>query len=420
MKTEWWGGQREWRVKPGLERICALLDALDHPERTYAAVHVAGTNGKGSVSAMLAQALLTEGYTVGLTTSPHLMQVNERVQINGQPLAESEWDMLAETIEVAGNRLSTPPTWFEAVTALAFLAFQRHAVDIAVVEVGMGGRWDATNVIPPPVLAVITPVAFDHMQYLGSTIEAIAGEKAGILKTGSELVLAQQPYPPARDRILAIARARDVPVTEVTPQAQITSLGPELRTDTGLTVRVPLVGAYQQSNLDTAWTAIERLFQRDWIHDLKRAASGLARVRWPGRFELVSEEPLVILDGAHNPHGIQGVVSTLAIPPWNQKAWHVVFGVMRDKAYAEMLALIAPRAQEITLTRVPTERGADPSELMRMAREAPLTRVVADPVRAVHEAVAVARERHQAVLVTGSLHLVGLVRPMFQSDEGER
>jgi dihydrofolate synthase/folylpolyglutamate synthase len=328
--------------------------------------------------------------------------------------------MLAETIEVAGNRLSTPPTWFEAVTALAFLAFQRHAVDIAVVEVGMGGRWDATNVIPPPVLAVITPVAFDHMQYLGSTIEAIAGEKAGILKTGSELVLAQQPYPPARDRILAIARARDVPVTEVTPQAQITSLGPELRTDTGLTVRVPLVGAYQQSNLDTAWTAIERLFQRDWIHDLKRAASGLARVKWPGRFELVSEEPLVILDGAHNPHGIQGVVSTLAIPPWNQKAWHVVFGVMRDKAYAEMLALIAPRAQEITLTRVPTERGADPSELMRMAREAPLTRVVADPVRAVHEAVAVARERHQAVLVTGSLHLVGLVRPMFQSDEGER
>ncbi|MCY0879077.1 MAG: bifunctional folylpolyglutamate synthase/dihydrofolate synthase [Firmicutes bacterium] len=417
MKTEWWGGHGEWRLKPGLERIQALLDRLGHPERAYSAVHVAGTNGKGSVSAMIAKGLEAEGYTVGLTTSPHLLTVNERVQINGEPLPEAEWDRLGDIIEDAGHNMNPPPTWFEAVTALAFLAFQRRAVDIAVVEVGMGGRWDATNVIPPPVLAVITPIAFDHMQYLGSTIEAIAGEKAGIIKPGSEVVMAQQPYPQARERLLAVAEERGVPVTEVSPRAQMTPAGPELRTETGIVVRVPLLGAYQQSNLDTAWTALERLHARDWVRDLARVASHLSAVSWPGRFERVSQDPLVVLDGAHNPHGIQGVVATLATPPWNQYRWHVVFAVMRDKDYGEMLSQLAPRVDELTLTRVPGDRGAVPVEVLRAVPAGVAARVDEDAVGAVRRAVQHARSSGQAVLVTGSLHLVGLVRglPDFAS-----
>ncbi|MDA8205268.1 MAG: bifunctional folylpolyglutamate synthase/dihydrofolate synthase [Thermaerobacter sp.] len=416
MKQEWWTGQTRFGVRPGLDRIRALLDCLGHPEARYPIVHVAGTNGKGSVAAMTAAALKAQGWRTGLYVSPDLGRINERVWVDGAPLSERDWDMWAERIEAAGAGLTDMPTWFETVTTLAFLAFAESRVDIAVVEVGMGGRLDATNVIPPPMLSIITPVAYDHMRFLGTTIEAIAGEKAGILKAGTELVLARQSFSQARTVILDAAQKRGVPVFEASPRAVLTADGPELVTEAGQRVRTALLGAYQADNLDTAWTAIERLETHGWMTDLTAAAESLKTVQWPGRFQVLSTTPLIVVDGAHNPHGIAGVVNTLKSAPWNRRKWHVVFGVLGDKAWQEMLASISPYVQAMTVTRVPGERGSDTGVLAKHVRGIPI-RIVDDPVLAVAQASR-DLEDGDALLVTGSLALLAYLRQRGVFDGG--
>lgn len=410
MKQDWWQGQSRFGMRPGLERIRALLDQLDHPECAYPTVHVAGTNGKGSVSAMLTEVLMSQGFTVGLYVSPDLGQVNERVMINRIPLDEVQWDRYAAEIESAGQGLADVPTWFETITALAFLAFSRQSVDIAVVEVGMGGRLDATNVIPPPLLAVVTPVAFDHTGFLGGTIEAIAKEKAGIIKPGSELVLAAQPYAKARDQIFKVAEAHEVPVHEAKTRAVLTADGPELRRESGAAVRIPLKGAYQANNLDTVWTAVERLDALGWVTDVERARRSLQTVRWPGRFEVISEAPLVVVDGAHNPHGMKGLADTLRSAPWDDRHWHLVFGVLADKSAAEMLNVIVSQVDSIILTRVPGERGRDPKTLLKDIDPEKPVRVVDEPSQALEEALSALHHPQDAVLVTGSLALLSYLR----------
>lgn len=405
MKVSWWSGQTRFGVSPGLSRIAELLERLGNPHREYPIVHVAGTNGKGSVSAMVAAALKAQGLRVGLYVSPDMGQVNERVLIDGEPVTEDFWDVMASEIEVRGQGLFSMPTWFETVTALAFLAFKERRVDIAVVEVGLGGRLDATNVVSAPLVSIITPIAFDHMHYLGNTIEAIAAEKAGILKVGSELVLAHQPFAAARQVIREKAAGLAVPIYESSVRATVAVTGPELVTGDGLVVRVPLRGAYQANNLETAWTAVERLTKHGLIRDRHRALVGLAGVEWPGRFQVVSEKPLVVVDGAHNPHGIAGVLDTLSIKPWSEHQWRVVFGVLEDKDAYDMLRLLAQKASHITLTRVPGERGRDPQPLRdRLGSDVSMT-VVENPVKAVAEQRAMLSGA-QALLVTGSLSLL--------------
>nr|WP_207711438.1 folylpolyglutamate synthase/dihydrofolate synthase family protein [Sulfobacillus harzensis] len=393
-------------MRLGLERIQALMERLGHPERAYPVIHVAGTNGKGSVAAMVTEALMASGLRVGLNISPDLGKINERVMINREPLSEDLWDAYGEEVEEAGRDMSDVPTFFEAVTALAFLAFQRQAVDVAVIEVGLGGRLDATNVVPSPLLAIITPVALDHMDRLGSTPAAIASEKAGILKPGTELVLAQQPFPEAREVIMKRAKALSIPVFEAAPRARMTAAGPVLTTDGGLRVSVPLQGVYQRANLDTAWMAIERLAARGWISHLNRAAAGLARVTWPGRFQVVSENPLIVVDGAHNLHGIDGLRATLEQDPWRKTRWHLLFGWLSDKPGQEMLQRLLPKVTDVVLTRVPGDRGIDPgvvlSEIPHQYRP-----VVAEPLQtAWHRVLARIDGPKDGVLVAGSLSLL--------------
>jgi dihydrofolate synthase/folylpolyglutamate synthase len=409
MKQDWWQGQTRFGVSPGLGRISDLLMRLQNPHTLYPAIHVAGTNGKGSVAAMLAAGLESQGLTVGLYVSPDMGKVNDRVMINGRPLDEAEWNICAETIEQVGRDLEQMPTWFETITALAFLAFWRRHVDIAVIEVGLGGRLDATNVLPAPVLSVITPIAFDHMHYLGSTIAAIAGEKAGILKTGTELVLARQPFGVATAVIGAVAKRLSVPVYEVKPRAVATANGAMLTTSSGLTVAAPLYGVYQAENLDTAWTALERLSKRGWVPDLEQAGQALAHVQWPGRFQVISRTPLVVVDGAHNPHGMAGLAQTLQSEPWRQYRWHVVFGVLADKSAGEMLSALGEAVAEVILTRVPTERGRDPHQLTSAVLPRVKVQVISDPLRAVADVRSRLTDQ-DALVVTGSLALLAYLR----------
>lgn len=406
MKEEWWPGQERFGMRPGLERISALLDRLDHPEAHYPIVHVAGTNGKGSVAAMVSEALISQGYRVGLNTSPDLGQINERIRINGEPLARNWWDRLGQEVEAAGRAFSDVPTFFEAVTALAFLAFSRFKVDIAVVEVGLGGRLDATNIIPSPLLSIITPIAYDHMDRLGNTIEAIAREKAGIIKRGTELVLANQPFADAREVIHKVAESFDVPVFEPTWEASMTADGPLLIREDGGTVGVPLLGAYQVDNLKTAWTAVERLRRKGWISRVDGVVRAWRKVRWPGRFQVVGQNPLIVVDGAHNPHGILGVVQTLQAPPWRQYRWHLLYGVLKDKPGRDMLDLLLPSVERVVLTRVPGERGSDPAllaDLVPPIYEPIIVEPLTDAVYAARQRLAVPQD---ALLIVGSLSLL--------------
>ncbi|MDA8192971.1 MAG: bifunctional folylpolyglutamate synthase/dihydrofolate synthase [Thermaerobacter sp.] len=394
-------------VRPGLQNIEALMERLGHPERRMRFIHVAGTNGKGSTAVMLAEALRSQGYRVGLTTSPDLGRVQERVVLEGAPIAPALWEDIGMTVRAAAAGLPQPITSFEAIIAIALLAFASSRMEWAVVEVGLGGRLDATNVIPPAALSVITPVAFDHMEHLGSRIEQIAAEKAGILKPGTRLVLARQPYPAARRTILDIARRRGIEVREPWLTGVATTAGAEIAVPGLGQVRVPLYGAFQADNLVTAWTAIATLAELGIVRRLNGARDALIRVKWPGRFEVLQRRPLWVVDGAHNPHGIGAVVNTVTAAPWDQYRWHVVFGVLQDKPAQEMLRMLLPHVVSVTLTRVPGRRGTWPATLAGEISSAQLRGIVEDPVAAVGEALsAISHDDAAALLTTGSLALL--------------
>ncbi|MCY0908842.1 MAG: bifunctional folylpolyglutamate synthase/dihydrofolate synthase, partial [Sulfobacillus thermotolerans] len=314
-------------------------------------------------------------------------------------------------IEDAGRNMPDVPTFFEAVTAMAFLAFHYWQVDIAVVEVGLGGRLDATNIIDPPCLSVITPVAFDHMDRLGYTIEAIAGEKAGIIKAGSAVVLGPQPYPAARAVIMEKARGLQVPIVEphwfpvVGPDGidGISPHGP---------IHVPLLGAYQVQNVATAYAAMETLAAKGWVKDWSRILTQWSHFSWPGRFQVMQREPLWVIDGAHNPHGIGALVETLKLAPYRDMRWTIVFGALADKPAGEMLQMLKPLAHRVIVTRIPSERAGDPLQWQEMV---PSATFIDDPWEAVQAALAEAKAQ-EAVLATGSLALLGYLVTRFQHE----
>ncbi len=389
-----------------MERTSDLLRRLGNPQLRYPIIHVAGTNGKGSTATLLTAALISQGYRVGLTTSPDLGQINERVMINQEPLDPGTWNRLGDQVEAAGSQMTDIPTFFEAVTALAFLAFSEQSVDVAVVEVGLGGRLDATNVIPPPLLTVITPIAFDHMDRLGNTIEQIASEKAGVIKTGSRVVIARQPYAAARDVLLEKSKQMGVGVFEAELSPECDSSGVWWNDSEAGDMRVPLLGAYQTENVATARAAVTVLQQLGWISDWEALRESWANVKWPGRFQVVSHNPLWVIDGAHNIHGVMGLVNTLLRDPWNRYRWHLIFAVLKDKPGEAMLEALLPFAVRVTLTQVPGDRGINPLPLFqRYASEVPMV-VIDDPLDAVRYARTVDAGSQDAVLVCGSLALL--------------
>lgn len=372
-------------IKAGLERITQLAAALNNPQNFYRTIHVAGTNGKGSVCAMLAEMLIAQGLTVGLFTSPHLESYCERIKINGANISESDF---AEVIARVKS-CNVDCTHFEALTAAAFEYFRARAVDIAVVEVGLGGTFDSTNIITPE-LSIITNVALDHENILGD-LDNIARNKAGIIKPHVPIVTGATGRP--LEIIRRVAAEKISPLHEVTSPAN---------------VKVNLRGDYQQINAAVAIKAAE-------VFGLDSSAieTGLARVTWPGRFEVVQTSAgVIVIDGAHNPHGAAALRQSLDKNfPHGKRAW--LFGVLRDKNFAAMIDTLFRAEDFVIVTSPPSERAADTDEICARLRGRGIACVaVKDNCAAVEQ---LKNSVADVKIVAGSLYLIGAVRKFFRS-----
>lgn len=416
-------------IRPGLDRVAALLARLGDPQQAFPSVLVAGTNGKGSAVAFLASILRAAGYLPGVYTSPHLVRFEERIAVGGDPIREEEVAALTDEVRAAiteETRLAgDPPTYFEATTALAYLHFRRAGVPLAILEVGMGGRHDATNVVDPLACA-ITPVALDHMQWLGDTLEAIAGEKAGIMRPRVPCVLARQ-EPEALRAIRAEAARLGAPLTPVddcdvrlagTPGARPDPPVFSLATPTGgryPELTLSLRGEHQVDNAVVAVLLAERLHHDGFgAIDAAAVTRGLASTSWPGRLELIPGRPDLLLDGAHNPAGCRSLAAYLAEHQRDRRTI-LVFSAMRDKPAGEMLEILAPLAHAVVVTRLRVARG-ESSETLRDLAAARRSRVesaasAGDALRAARAAAG----PDGLVVVSGSLYLVGEVKEALRA-----
>jgi dihydrofolate synthase/folylpolyglutamate synthase len=396
-------------AKLGLERIVAVLGALGNPERAYRVVHVAGTNGKGSTCAMIEAGLRAANIRTGLFTSPHLIEPTERIQIDGIPVSEADFERAFNVVHEVAEKLDLDchPTYFETVTAMAFWLFREKKVETAVIEVGLGGRLDSTNVVHP-ALTVITPIDFDHEAYLGHTIEAIAGEKAGILKPGVPAVFARQ-RPEASAVLLARAAELHVPVTRA-EDFEIRDLHIDARGSRFSGIVVPLAGEHQ---VDNAVTAAQALLA------LGISPDGIKDARWPGRIEHVSPNPDIILDGAHNPAGARALARYLERFYEGRRIW-LVYGAMRDKAIDEVAGVLFPIATELVLTAPDTSRALRPEALAEFAGRGHIENHIEQTVES---AIAYARSHaadEDVIVITGSLFVVGEARRLFLAPTGGR
>ena len=351
--------------KPGLARTRALLAALGDPHKQLRFVHVAGTNGKGSTAAMLDSCLRCAGYKVGLFTSPYIIRFNERIQVNGAPIPDGDLVRLVEQVRPAAAAMADVPTEFELITALGMLYFAQQRCDIVVLEVGLGGALDSTNVIDPPECAVITALGMDHVKELGPTLADIAAAKAGIIKPGSPVV--SYGGAPEADRVIAAAAAaQNAPLT-VADFSKLTLRAAGLDGQTfdydglvGLTL--PLLAGYQPRNAAVAIEALRALRGRGWQVPDSAIRQGLAQVRWPGRFELLRREPPFLLDGSHNAHGMRATVESLRARFPGEKFVFLV-SIMADKDAGEMLRLLLPLAKAFVTVTAPSPRAIPAAEL---------------------------------------------------------
>lgn len=360
-------------IKPGLEVTEALLEQLGNPQREWKSIHVAGTNGKGSVCAMIESVLRASGFKTGLYTSPHLIRFNERFRVGGQDISNADLEDLIRTVLEADRKTGLrEATFFELSTAMAFEHFRREQIDYAVIETGLGGRWDSTNVIQP-VLSVITRIALDHAQYLGDDIKLIAAEKAGIIKSGSPVICGPM-LVEAESVIYDAAAEKGVPILgsqeavffqtlesrRTDHLVDIEASGHEIRR-----VRLPLGGSFQLENCGIAVAALEDLSDLEGIRlDIKK---GLEKVKWPGRFQMLSMKPPVIFDGAHNPDAIETLGRTLGeiFPKFNGG---FVFGFMKDKDVAGMLKLLAPSVKKAWAVTLPGERAMPAEQIVEIGK----------------------------------------------------
>jgi dihydrofolate synthase/folylpolyglutamate synthase len=393
-------------AKFGLEGITLLLDALDNPQYAFRVVHVAGTNGKGSTCAMIEAALRNAGYRTGLFTSPHLVEPTERIQIAGRQVTRDQFTAAFAEVHEAAEQLAAAgvlehhTTYFETVTAMAFVLFRQLNVEVAAVEVGLGGRLDATNTVRPE-LCVITPIDFDHERFLGNSIESIAGEKAGILKPGVPAVFARQR--PEADAVLdaranelqaPVIRTRDLTVTDM----NIDAYGSEFAVD-GAHVRCPLAGRHQVENALAAFAALRHL----------GVPPDFSNTAWPARLERIQTAPEIVLDGAHNPAGARSLAAHLREFYADRDVW-IVFGAMRDKAVEEITDVLFPLAHELVLTAPAQARALRP-EALEAAVDHPRIRIAPTA----REALDIARSAPPttAVFITGSLYLAGEIRALL-------
>jgi dihydrofolate synthase/folylpolyglutamate synthase len=417
-----WKGSR-----PGLSRTIELTDRLGKPQDSLKFIHIAGTNGKGSTSAMLASILQKAGYKVGLYTSPFILRFNERMRIDGQDIPDNELAEITEYVKPHAEAMTDTPTEFELITAIALVYFARHNCDYVVFEVGMGGRLDSTNIITADTVAasVITGIAMDHTAFLGDTPEKIAAEKAGVIKSGVPVVYGGN-HPPVGEilpspaaiscgRIIREKAAEmNAPYIETdhTKLANVTAdlFGATFDFGERKALHIPLAGLYQPYNAATVLTTVDVLRARGLTVPEEAIREGLANVYWPGRFEILSKSPLIIADGGHNPEGIDAAIESVKTYFKDEKIL-LLTGVMADKDYTHMVSRMAEVAERAFCVRPANDRALDPvkyAETFRgMGVPAEGYATVAEGVRAAAE---VAAAEGKALLCLGSLYMYGEVR----------
>ncbi len=351
--------------KPGFDRVKVLLEKLGHPERKMKFVHVAGTNGKGSTCACISSILTRAGYKTGLYISPYVICWNERVQIDGQYISDGEFARAVAAIGPVAEAMEDPPSQFELETALALWYFADRGCDFAVMEVGMGGEWDATNVIPAPEAAVLCAIALDHTAVLGSTVAEIARVKAGIIKPGCDVV--SYGNEPDAEKVIEAAcmekgcrHFRPDFGSILVRERSLTGVTFDYASHEGLFL--PLAGTYQPKNAALAIETAEALRTRGWHISGEDIREGLAAVKWPGRFELLRRDPLFILDGSHNPQGMEATAESLRAFFPGKKLWFLM-GIMADKDVHGVAKLLAPLAAGFAAVEPPNPRAMKPAEL---------------------------------------------------------
>ncbi|HEY7819732.1 MAG TPA: folylpolyglutamate synthase/dihydrofolate synthase family protein [Vicinamibacteria bacterium] len=408
-------GREKFGIKFGLANVDRLAEALRRPERRYHSLLVAGTNGKGSTVALSESILRASGFLTGRYTSPHLRFVEERIYIAGRPITREELASAVSQVADAAEQLfegdPSVPTYFEAMTAAAFLAFAERGVEVAVLEVGMGGRFDATNIAPADV-SVIAPIGFDHERFLGGTIGAIAAEKAAIIKPGRPVVVGRL-EPEALDVVRREAESKNAPLVEALDGVKIrseeTAKGQTVWLETPTrdygALELPLSGEHQLDNLALAVRAVECFSES---LDVGAVARGVAATEWPGRLQRIEGRPSILLDAAHNVMATEALVRYLKSHPHPRRV--LLFGVMKDKRVWEMLEQLLPLVSFFIATRPEMSRARDPEKLARFAKE---RGVPAESVRSPEVALARARELagpDGEVLVAGSIFLLGEIQ----------
>ncbi len=411
--------QRIYNLRGGmidlrLDRMHHALALFNHPENAFPSIHVAGTNGKGSTAAMLHCILSRAGYRTALYTSPHLVSFTERIRIDGDEIMQDEVVAIAEEIWQKTAAVDVPLTFFEFNTVMAFVYFARRGADVAVVEVGLGGRLDATNVITPMVSA-ITTISKDHQAYLGPDELSIASEKAGIIKPQVPVVIGKVSDEVA-ELLRNIADERQSPAYLLDADFKFSLKDDRLFDYIGIKqnfydIELALLGRHQRSNASVALAVVELMRDRLPVHDAAIRA-GLQQVRWPGRFDIMFERPTVILDGAHNPEGVKALVDELQ-GRYRGRDVKLLFATMADKEWDIMLRALSTAVNEVVFTKVGMERSADPQMLAKNLSTTIPHRVIADSRLAINTLLDEANDR-DIIVVAGSLYLLGEVRPLLE------
>lgn len=416
-----------FRIRPSLDRIARVLNALGRPQDRWPSLHIAGTNGKGSVAAALESVLRASGYRTGLYTSPHLMDLRERVQVNGEPMVD-DFTAIAGDVLTAEKKARAPLTYFEFLTAIAFQAFARRKVDIGIIECGMGGQWDATNVLEHPLASLITSVGLDHLEWLGDDEHRIARQKAGIIKPHGYVISGVRG--PARESVIRAAREKDATLVQLDRDF---SAGPltaswrtgkqtlrfQFRREPPEIVSFGLLGSHQIDNAALVMAALRHLKQAGWSIPACRLDEGLSRLSWPGRLQIIRrpDQAPILLDGAHNLPAMKSALEAIASSAFANAQKTFVFSAFKDKDFNAMARLISPLAAEICLCPLRGPRAAGLSQLRQaFARTGSSSRAFASPEDAFAWALR-DTPRDGLMVVTGSLALVGEILRIINDRE---
>ena len=401
-------------TKPGLTRVTALLEKLGRPQDDLKFIHIAGTNGKGSCAAMLSSVMKCCGYRTGLFTSPYLARFNERMQVNGKPIGDEALAEVVTQVKPAADAMEDHPTEFEMMTAAAFLWFKQEKCDIVVLETGLGGRLDATNVIAAPEAAVIMNIGLDHTQILGDTVEKIAAEKAGIIKPGCDCVLYRQ-----QESVMDVVRQRCAALGAGLHIADFDRIHSEFDSLYGQSFEykgelyaLPLLGKHQLKNAATALEVVEVLRSKGWKLEQSDVEHGIYAVSWPGRFELIHDDPLFVVDGGHNPQCAETVADNL-LNYFGGNHRVMLVGMLADKDVDGTLAILDRAADEYVCITPESERALPAEELAKKLEKYGKQITVCPAIPEAVTAACDAAGDTGMVCAVGSLYSVGTIRACF-------